>query len=166
MQRAIDVKLSGTWTAVVSGSVTLTFEDRHRRRIRMTDDNGEPFLLDLAHAVQLSDGDGLVLENGDIILVRAAEERVVDLSCDTAVDTLRLAWHIGNRHTPVQVLSDGTLRIIDDHVLTQMAEGLGAKAVPRTAPFQPEGGAYAQAHDKAHNQAHDQANDQGHSHDH
>lgn len=152
MRRAREVKLSGTWTVPITGSVTLPFEDRHRRRIRMTDDDGEPFMLDLANAAQLSDGDGLVLEKGGVIVVRAAQERVVELYCASTVEAMRLAWHIGNRHTPMQVLAGGILRIAADHVLVEMAEGLGATAEQRIAPFQPEGGAYTLV--------------QGHGHDH
>jgi urease accessory protein len=71
----------------------------------------------------------------------------------------RFAWHIGNRHAPVQVLSDGSLRIRDDHVLVAMLEGLGASVVRRRAPFSPEPGAYARnGHDKGHGH--------GHGHDH
>jgi urease accessory protein len=146
MRRAVAMKRSGSWTGETAGSVTLPFEDRHRRRIRMTDDSGEQFLLDLADAVRLTDGDALVLEGGGVIVVRAALERVADLRCDDATDALRLAWHIGNRHTPVQVLADGALRIAQDHVLVAMAKGLGAEVLERIAPFQPEGGAYASGH--------------------
>ena len=150
MRRAVAVKASGTWTAKVAGSVTLVFADRHRRRIRMIDDAGEPFLLALDDAAQLADGDGLVLEEDGTILVRAAEEQVADLRCDDAVAAMRLAWHLGNRHTPLQVLAEGSLRITYDHVLVAMAEGLGARAEAKTAPFQPEGGAYAQGHGHDH----------------
>ena len=146
MRRAVAVTRSGSWTGEAAGSVTLPFEDRHRRRIRMTDDSGEQFLLDLADAVRLADGDALVLEGGGVIVVRAALERVADLHCDDASDALRLAWHIGNRHAPVQVLADGALRIAQDHVLVAMAKGLGAEVLERIAPFQPEGGAYASGH--------------------
>ena len=148
MRRAVAVQR--VWNGAAAGTVTLPFEDRHRRRIRMTDDAGEDFLLDLADATRLADGDALVLEDGGAIVVRAALERVADLRCADAADTLRLAWHIGNRHTPVQVLPDGALRIAHDHVLVAMAEGLGAAAIERMAAFQPEGGAYAPGHGHDH----------------
>ena len=101
-------------------------------------------------AVRLADGDALVLDQGGKIVVRAAMERVADLQCGDPADALRLAWHIGNRHTPVQVLPGGVLRIAHDHVLVAMARGLGASATERNAPFQPEGGAYAPGHGHAH----------------
>jgi urease accessory protein len=84
----------------------------------------------------------------------------------------RLAWHIGNRHKPVQILSNGALRLPQDHVLVEMITGLGGKVIARQAPFQPEPGAYAttkagptmHAHDHQH--GHDHAGDHGHDHHH
>jgi urease accessory protein len=125
--------------------VTLAFDARHRRRFRMTDEHGEPFLLDLKRSTLLNDGDGLVLDDDSIIRVRAAEEAVADVRGPTPAETVRLAWHIGNRHTPVQVLPDGVLRIRDDHVIVAMVEGMGGIVTRRSAPFSPEPGAYARA---------------------
>jgi len=158
MRRATDVKASGTWSGSAASTVTLAFDERHRRRIRMTDDAGDAFLLDLPDAVLLADGDGLALEDGGVITVRAAEEPVADIQCRDAVHAARIAWHIGNRHTAIQVLDDGRLRIADDHVLVAMAEGLGARALRHSATFQPEPGAYAQTTEHGHRH--------GHSHDH
>ena len=152
MRRAVEVKTSGTWSAAAIQSVTLPYDQRHRRRIRMIDDGGDAFLLDLADAVMLSDSDGLILDDGGLIEVRAAAEPVADIQCRDAIMAARIAWHIGNRHTPLQVLGDGALRIADDHVLVAMVAGLGATVTRRDAPFQPEAGAYAKGH--------------GHSHDH
>lgn len=109
----------------------------------MAADNGEAFLLDLAEATHLEDGAGLKLEDGEVILVKAAEEDVLDILCPTPAETARVSWHIGNRHTPVQVLDDGALRISYDHVLEHMVERLGAKTTRRQATFSPEQGAYA-----------------------
>jgi urease accessory protein len=154
VRRATAVVPRGSWPADATvGEVTLAFDERHRRRIRMTDDAGEPFLLDLAKAVVLVDGDGLALDGTGYIRVRAAAEPVADVRATTAAETARLAWHIGNRHTPMQVLADGNLRIRDDHVLVSMLEGLGAFVTRRVASFTPEPGAYAGAGD-------------GHGHDH
>lgn len=140
MRRAIEVQRHAS--GAVSATVTLPFDDRHRRRIRMTDDDGGDFMLDLPDAVLLTDGDNLVLDDGGVIVVRAAEEDVADIYCDTTVTAARIAWHIGNRHTPVQVLAGGTLRIRDDHVMVDMVKGLGATVLHTMAPFEPEGGAY------------------------
>ncbi len=126
-------------------TVTLAYDDRHRRRIKMTADNGADFLLDLAQATYLADGDLLELEDGQCVIVKAALEEVLDVTCHNLAETARIAWHIGNRHTPVQVLADGTLRLRYDHVLHHMVEGLGGHGVKKTAPFAPEPGAYSNA---------------------
>lgn len=140
-------------------TVTLDFDDRHRRRIRLVDDGGRDFLLDLEEASMMGDGDGLRLSDGGFIRVVAADEAVADVSGSSPAHTARLAWHIGNRHALVQVLPDGALRIRDDHVLVAMLEGLGASVVRRRAPFSPEPGAYAR-------NGRDNGHGHGHGHDH
>jgi urease accessory protein len=167
MRRAIAVFSPGSWPeAEAVGAVTLAYHDRHRRRVRMCDDDGAEFLLDLPRAAVLGDGDGLALEGGGYLRVRAAIEAVADLAADSPEHLAKLAWHIGNRHVPAQVLSDGALRILDDHVLVDMARGLGAKVVRRRAPFAPESGAYAGGHDHAHGHAHGHGDAHGHAHGH
>lgn len=125
--------------------ITLDYDARHRRRRRLVSDGGLEFLLDLPHATALRDGDRLVLEDGRAVRVEAAAEPVVDVTGSPAV-LLRVAWHLGNRHCPTQLLPEG-LRIRDDHVLVGMVEGLGGKVARHEAPFDPEAGAYARAHD-------------------
>jgi urease accessory protein len=166
MRRARAVLRAHDWTGrTANARVTLAFDERYRRRIRMTDDSGTDFLLDLAETTRIEDGDGLVLDTGEVILVRAAEEDVLDIICHDAAETARVAWHLGNRHTPVQVLGSGALRIAYDHVLAHMVEHLGAHAQRRQAPFAPEPGAYAEGgHDHGHGHNHSHTN--GHSHDH
>ena len=129
----------------VEDQVSLTFDERHRRRIRMTSDSGREFLLDLPQATALADGDALLLDDGSRILIKALPEPVADISADTAVDLVRIAWHLGNRHWPTEITGDG-LRIRQDHVLVPMIEGLGGTVTLRDAPFQPEGGAYGHDH--------------------
>lgn len=159
MRRATTVCQAGTWPeAEALATVTLDYEDRHRRRIRLTDDDGAPFLLDLAEATRLGEGDGLAVSEGGYIRVCAAAEPVADVRCRTLTETARMAWHIGNRHIPVEVLADGALRIRDDHVIVDMARRLGAEVEQKTAPFSPEPGAYAAGNDHGH--------DHGHGHDH
>ena len=162
MRRAIRVMPSGSWSGPAA-SVTLAFDARHRRRIRMFDDSGEAFLLDLPDAVLLADGDGLALEAGGVIAVKAAPEPVAEIKCPDAETAARISWHIGNRHTPLQVLAGGRLRILDDHVLVAMVEGLGAEVSRLQAPFAPEGGAYANAAGHGHHHDH---GDHDHDHDH
>jgi len=155
MRRAIAHHPAGSWpTGEAVATVTLAFADRHRRRIRLTDDAGTLFMLDLERPAQLADGDGLAIEGGGFIAVRAADEVVLDVRCTGAAHAARVAWHVGNRHVPLQVLPDGSLRILDDHVLRGMLEGLGAVVTATLAPFQPEAGAYADGHGHDHGQGH------------
>lgn len=159
LRRATQVLTAGAWpVADAVATVTLAFDDRHRRRVRLVDDAGEAFLLDLDDATRMGDGDGLRLETGGVVHVRAADEDVLDIRCADPRDTARMAWHIGNRHLPTQVLDDGTLRIRADHVIEQMLVRLGAQVEARTAAFDPEPGAYDEGGGHAH--------DHGHSHDH
>lgn len=163
MRRATTACQAGTWPeAETVGTVTLDYDDRYRRRIRLTDDAGEAFLLDLAEAIRLADGDGLAVSDGGYIRVCAAAEPVADVRCRSLTETARVAWHIGNRHIPVQVLDDGALRIRDDHVIVDMARRLGACVELKTAPFAPEPGAYAAPNGHGHGHGHDH----GHRHDH
>lgn len=143
-------------------TVTLLFDDRHRRRVRLDDDAGVPFLLDLPEAVQLRAGDRLLLEDGSEIAVAAAPEPVLDITCDGPPHVARVAWHIGNRHTPVQVLPDGRMRLRADHVLADMLRGLGAWVQEAEAPFDPEPGAYHRHGDGQHHHGHAHADRGGH----
>jgi urease accessory protein len=145
MRRAITVHMRGRWPDEAAiDTVTLPFLDRHRRRIRLVADSGVPFLLDLPRAHHLAEGDGLELDNGSYIRVRAAAEAVIEIATDTPTELLRIAWHIGNRHLPMQAL-EGRLRIRADHVIAEMVEGLGGRISRLDAPFDPEIGAYAGA---------------------
>lgn len=160
MKRAIQVEPSGHWpSSDEAGLVTLAYDDRHRRRLRLTTDGGEAILLDLDRAALLRHGDGLRLEDDRWIRVAAADEDVVDVHGGSAQETARLAWHLGNRHLPVQILPDGGIRFRYDHVIEAMVEGLGGKTVRRQAPFTPEGGAYEGGghhhhHDHGHHDHH------------
>ncbi len=124
-------------------TVTLPFDQRHRRRLRLRDDQGQDFMLDLPRAAVMRAGDLLRLEDGGHLAVRAADEPVLDIACAGPEQALRVAWHLGNRHVAVQVLGDNRLRILADRVLRDMLEGLGARIDPAMAPFTPEDGAYA-----------------------
>jgi urease accessory protein len=123
-------------------SVTLDFEARHRRRIRLSTDQGEDVLLDLPKAIAMADGDALQLEDGRLLRVRAAAEPVVEVRHKDPNQLMRVAWHLGNRHLPTEI-RDQTLRIRPDHVIEEMLHRFGAELVKVQAPFQPEGGAYS-----------------------
>ena len=131
-------------------TVTLAYLDRHRRRIRLVTDSGAAFLLDLPRAQHLADGDGLELEGGGYIRVRAAPEPVLEIEAADRASLLRIAWHLGNRHLPLQVVGE-CLRIREDHVIAEMIKGLGGRITRSNAPFDPEFGAYASlAHGHEH----------------
>jgi urease accessory protein len=106
-------------------------------------EEGATYLLNLARPVRLRDGDGLVLEDGAVVRVTGKIEALVEVRAADAHDLARLAWHIGNRHTDVQIVG-ATLRIRRDHVLEEMLRGLGATLTPLDAPFDPEPGAYSE----------------------
>ncbi len=140
--------------------VVLDADERHRRRIVLTAEQGTRVLLDLPTAIKLQNGDGLVLEDGSIVLVVARPEALMEISAASEAERLRLAWHLGNRHTDVQVVGQ-RLRIRRDHVLEEMMRGLGAVVTDIDAPFEPEGGAYAQAHGaQGHAHHHDREDEQ------
>ncbi|MBM3565522.1 MAG: urease accessory protein UreE [Alphaproteobacteria bacterium] len=167
MHHATDVLAKGAWPeSEAIATVTLAYHDRHRRRMSMATDDGGMFLLDLPHATVLGDGDGLKLTDGRYIRVCAASEAVVDIFCSSADVASKIAWHIGNRHTPMQVVADGVLRILDDHVLVDMVRGLGARVVSLRAAFAPESGAYAGRGGHGHGHSHGHRHDTESRHDH
>ncbi len=165
LPRATAVRPAGSWPpAEACDAVTLGFDDRHRRRRRYTGERGLAFLLDLAEAAVLRDGDGLALENGGIVAVRAAPEPLVEVTAATPEGLARLAWHLGNRHLPAEIGPDRIL-IRDDHVIVRMLEGLGATLRRVQAPFSPEGGAYGE-HNRQPGHSHHHRSDGRHHHQH
>lgn len=154
MLHARKILAAGEWTGDAVDVVVLDYDDRNRRRIALTGTRGLTFLLDLPRAVHLRSGDGLLLDDGAIVEVLGAPEPLAELRVADAHALTRLAWHLGNRHLPTQIV--GTrLRIRRDHVIEDMARGLGAKVLAIEAPFDPEGGAYAhRAADHAHPHPH------------
>lgn len=134
-----------------AGSLTLDFDARHCRRIRLTADQGEDVLLNLPKAVAMADGDGLQLEDGRWLEVQAAAELMVEVRHQDPHQLVRLAWHLGNRHVPTEIRNE-VLRIRPDHVIEDMLQGFGADLVTVQAPFQPEGGAYS---GRGHHHNHD-----------
>jgi urease accessory protein len=154
MIRANKVLGQHSWTHAAADTVVLDFDDRHRRRMAMTGTRGLEFLLDLENAVALRGGDALVLEDGRLVEVVAAAEPLVEIRGADPLHLVRVAWHLGNRHLPTQIMPKG-LRIRRDHVIEAMVKGLGARIIEIEAPFDPEGGAYASSHaDAAEAHAH------------
>jgi urease accessory protein len=129
----------------VAGRLELPFELRQKSRQRATLASGEEVALALPRGMVLRGGDWVVATDGRIIEVVARRERVLHVLCAHPDDLVRAAYHLGNRHVPVQV-GAGWLRIAADHVLEEMLTGLGATVTPLDAPFEPEAGAYAPHH--------------------
>lgn len=143
MKRATSFSMERDSSLALVGQVTLTFSDRFRRRIRLSMDTGEAFMLDLAAVTQLSDGGFLTLaQDQGQIAVCAAVEEVLDVRTEEPGRLVRWAWHLGNRHLPVQFLGDEGLRVAWDPVIAEMLRGLGATPERCQATFAPEGGAY------------------------
>lgn len=157
--RAASILPAGTWdTSRAVGVVLLDFDHRHRRRIMLRTDTGTDFLLDLPAVARMADGDGLVLDDGDVIRVRAQPERLLEIHVHTPSELARIAWHLGNRHLPVQMTGSEAerLRIREDHVIADLIERLGGHVTPVLAPFDPETGAYAgRGHSHHHHDADD-----------
>lgn len=125
--------------------VTLDYEGRFLRRKRLVSRAGLSFLVDLAETVSLNPGDAFQLQDGRLIGIAAAIEPCLRIQGALP----RLAWHIGNRHTPCQIGADHLL-IRADHVLEGMLRGLGAQVSATMAPFAPEGGAYGHGRTMGH----------------
>jgi urease accessory protein len=132
--------------AAIADAITLDHEARGRRRLAMTTDSGLDFLLDLPRPMALDDGDALALEDGRLVVIRAAEEEVVEITAATPLRLAKIAWHLGNRHTPAEVTEDA-IYVAPDHVLVEMVRGLGGTTRPLKRPFRPELGAYSHGHD-------------------
>jgi urease accessory protein len=146
-------------------SVTLDRQSRFRRRVLMETDGGHEMLLDLAEPTYLGDGDLLQLSEGGFVKVVAAAEPLLEIRATDAMALARIAWHLGNRHTPAEVTANA-IYIQPDHVLAEMIVGLGGEVRQVTRPFDPEGGAYGgkgSLH-ASHHHGGDQHGDHEHSH--
>lgn len=152
--------------APFDGEVWLDYEGRLLRRKKLASDAGD-FLVDLPEVTSLEDGDAFELSDGRQVVVRAKPEPVMVIRGHLA----RLAWHIGNRHTPCRIEAD-RLVIRQDHVLEAMLRKLGAEICHKDLPFRPEGGAYGHGrtfghdHGHSHEPAKAQANGHAHAHHH
>ena len=138
---------AGHWTGDAQ-TCALDYAERFLRRKRLETTEGAAFLADLEQTISLDDGDALELSDGSLVQITAAEEALYKV---TGPDLVRLAWHVGNRHTPCQIMEDHLL-IQADPVIGHMLEHLHAQVTPVTAPFTPEGGAYG--HGRTHSHEH------------
>lgn len=136
-------------------SVELTFDQREKSRLRATMANAEEIGIQLKIGTILSHGDKLALADGRIVEVIAANESLHEVRANSAAQLARIAYHVGNRHVPLQVGSEYLL-MLPDHVLRAMVEGLGGTVTEVQLGFQPESGAYGHSH------VHHSHDDQGH----
>ena len=150
---------AGTPADEPTGYVTLAHDQRHLRRKLLHLQNDEMVMLDLKEPVLFAHGDLLVIENGDLVEIRAADEMLFEVGAKSPIHLIELAWHLGNRHLSAQI-EEGRILILRDHVIRSMLEGLGATVREVEEPFQPARGAY-HAHG-GHSHGHDHHH---HSHD-
>lgn len=149
----------------VADTILLDHEARHRRRVAMTGEGGLDFLLDLDRATVLDDGDAVKLEDGRLVQVKAAPERLLAITTGNPLRLMKVAWHVGNRHVAAEI--DGeAIYIAHDHVLLEMVRGLGATATEVRRPFRPERGAYEGGHAHGHDHEHGHDHHAHGSHDH
>ena len=163
MHRVSSIASAGQWDqSIAVDSVILDANDRTRRRIVLIGEKGTQALLDFDRPVTLRDGDGLVLDDGSIVRVCGMPEPLAEIVAASPKDFVRLAWHLGNRHTDVQIVHD-RIRIRRDHVLEDMLRGLGASVTTIEAPFDPHATVPHAGH--GHNHAHHGHDHHGHDHE-
>lgn len=159
MKRVTSHGHAGHYYGIPFDRVVLAHDERHLRRKVLTLQQGEQVLVDLPEAIPFGHGDILILEDGRMAEVIAAEEMLYEVLPRDRQHLSELAWHLGNRHLPAQ-LEDDRILILKDHVIKAMLEGLGARVAEITAPFQPLRGAYHSGH------GHDHHHDHGSHHHH
>ncbi|MEX2743212.1 urease accessory protein UreE [Rhizobium mongolense] len=159
MQRVTSYLPAGTPSSNPIGKVVLPHDLRHLRRKLLHLENGDMVMLDLKEPALFASGDMLVLEDGELIEIQAADEKLFEIRGRDRLHLIELAWHLGNRHLGAQIEEERIL-ILRDHVIRSMLEGLGATVSEVTEPFQPARGAYhshgghSHRHDHGHH-AHD-----------
>jgi len=149
----------------VIDTLTLDHDDRNRRRLALKADGGLGILLDLDKATALGDGDAVKLEDGRLVLVKAAPQSLLEIRAENPLRLMRVAWHIGNRHTPAEITADA-IYIENDHVLAEMVRGQGCAMNAVMRPFQPERGAYDHDHANCDHPSHDHGSHAHSGHDH
>jgi urease accessory protein len=150
--------------AAATGSLTLSFELRQRSRLRAQLDDGREVAILIARGQVLRGGERLRSSCGEIVLIKAAREALSEVCSDNARDLARAAYHLGNRHVPVQVAANW-LRYAHDHVLDEMLRGLGLVVSCVDEGFEPEAGAYAAAYSHSATHSHPHSHTAEHSHE-
>ena len=122
----------------IEDTITLTYDQRFIRRKKLVSDNNFGFLVNLSETVSLKKNDGFLLDNGSIILIKSAEEELLEI---TSNNLIKITWHIGNRHIPCQIENERLL-IQVDKVIENLIIKLGGSVKKVNEEFNPEGGAY------------------------
>jgi urease accessory protein len=152
----------------VVDTAILDFAQRSGARMTVTGVKGSAIDIDLATPARLRTDDLLLLDDGGLVEVVAAPEPLIEARAADLGALARLAWHLGDRHLPVQVLTN-RIRVQRNVDVEALLTSLGAKVVTIEAPFESEGGAYDSSHHHAHDHAHDphgHSRGHGHKHDH
>jgi urease accessory protein len=165
MQRVTSYLPAGTPSSDPIHRVELPHDLRHLRRKLLHLENGEMVMLDLKEPVLFANGDLLVREDGELIEIVAAAEKLFEIKPRDRRHLIELAWHLGNRHLSAQIEEDRIL-ILRDHVIRSMLEGLGATVTEVSEAFQPARGAYHAHGGHSHGHDHGHNHDHGHGHDH
>ncbi|MBB3559683.1 urease accessory protein [Rhizobium sp. BK512] len=176
MQRVTSYLPAGTPSSHPTSQVKLPHDLRHLRRKLLHLENGEMVMLDLKEPVLFANGDMLVREDGELIEILAANEKLFEVRGRDRAHLIELAWHLGNRHLSAQIEEDRIV-ILRDHVIRTMLQGLGAMVLDIEEPFQPARGAYHSHgghshghdhhdHDHGHDHGHDHHDHEHHGHDH
>ncbi|MBB3296439.1 MULTISPECIES: urease accessory protein UreE [Rhizobium] len=165
MQRVTSYLPAGTPSSHPTAQVKLPHDLRHLRRKLLHLENGEMVMLDLKDAVLFANGDLLVRDDGELIEILAADEKLFEVRGRDRTHLVELAWHLGNRHLAAQIEEDRIV-ILRDHVIRTMLQGLGAVVLEIDEPFQPARGAYHSHGGHSHGHDHDLAHNHGHDHDH
>lgn len=158
MLRAETARMPIAGDPAPADKVELDYDARYLRRRVLETASGVSLLVDLAEATDLAHGFHMICTPDIHVAVVAAAEPLLDVRAGSAAALGRIAWHVGNRHTPCQI-EDDRLLIRQDHVLEAMLTGLGASVARVTAPFQPEGGAYGHGRVHGHSHSHDPRED-------
>jgi urease accessory protein len=154
-------------------SITLDWDTRQKSRFDATDSTGRPLGVFLPRGTVVRGGDVLVAEDGSLVRVEAAPQAVLRITAcaehGSAFDLMRAAYHLGNRHVPIELRTDH-LKIEPDHVLAELLQTMHMTVAEVQEPFEPEGGAYGDSallgHDHGHGHSHDHDHGHGHAHDH
>jgi urease accessory protein len=149
----------------VVDTVILDYAQRSAQTITVTGVKGGPIEINLREPARLRTDDLLLLDDGNLVEVVAAPEPLLEARAPDGADLSRLAWHLGDRHVPVQVLPN-RIRTRHDAAIENLLKSLGAKVALIEAPFEPEGGAYDSAKSHNHDHAHDHHHGHTHDHDH